>query len=895
MKFWLLFSFGLTMAMAQAQEKVTSIVTDNSNSFKYFSTYNGKSHLIEIYPNHDVLIYEWLGQEVGAAKSIRNLPGIGLFKNLHIGERAVLYESNDKNYYYDFISDSPPEEISISSLNLGAGSLPLPGVGSQILGGGQPYHLFTSLSPTLIPLPSGYNYVQNYHQYLIIYKMAENGQGNNYYCYNALTGEYTLIIEGVTRKHNPFFFNDQLWYLDKTGEVMVMDLKNKNITPAHIATDLKNGGNSLFIEGSTLLICQTNAEKTYLEAIDLFNGVRLWETAVNLVGGVDKNQIALYQNYVLLRTSRDKIITLDILNQFLLYEFEISASFSQTGIPIFGPYLIVPFHDEFTFLDLRTQKVHKQNVGFTLNQLRSMVGINHNFELTLSCNFIDKKLPSLFSYKSDSLGVKNIDAYNTGCSTNAFLLANDEQLYLVDHSLFAIADQEERLTNTSFRQGENRYINFSKNNHYYLKQTGSYIYLLTHDGIKEDTLYISAGIPKKYEFITRLADHYFVFADEKLYRLDPADNTLTLLKTAIRYVYEDGSQLYFKLENHLGLLDDQGNIHEYDVMPNSMLPHEFISQNGILVMGSNWNEIIVVKDEKKLRTIEDVFIITRMVAVKNHIFVTYISTPDFQEKRFSVDALGQVTQLDAPGINYFTEQHRQCQDFLILQAEGQTNFVFDPNKNTVAPLSGEIDRKNCLYLYQNGTDTLAYILEDNTLNIYQMSRQFSEQILIRSLPFEYVTDRLRVYEIPGHVVMMGLTEMIIFDSNGRASKLPLNTYLLENNPLVEWQNNYYCMASDATAVRQVYKIDFENLTTSTTPLSEIKEVFIYPNPASSLLRLSGWEDAHTIEIYNTAGTCVLKAMAEPEIRIDQLPNDIYYLKVVNLRGNKTVLPFIKAD
>lgn len=42
-------------------------------------------------------------------------------------------------------------------------------------------------------------------------------------------------------------------------------------------------------------------------------------------------------------------------------------------------------------------------------------------------------------------------------------------------------------------------------------------------------------------------------------------------------------------------------------------------------MGSNWNEIIVVKDEKKLRTIEDVFIITRMVAVRNRVCYLYFN------------------------------------------------------------------------------------------------------------------------------------------------------------------------------------------------------------------------------------------------------------------------------
>ncbi|MBK8108963.1 MAG: T9SS type A sorting domain-containing protein [Saprospiraceae bacterium] len=82
--------------------------------------------------------------------------------------------------------------------------------------------------------------------------------------------------------------------------------------------------------------------------------------------------------------------------------------------------------------------------------------------------------------------------------------------------------------------------------------------------------------------------------------------------------------------------------------------------------------------------------------------------------------------------------------------------------------------------------------------------------------------------------------------------------------------------------------------TSGKEISE-KELRIYPNPASSVLRLSGWEVALTMEIYNTGGSCVLKAMAGPEIMIDQLPNDVYYLKVVNHRGENTVLPFIKAD
>ncbi|MBK7222781.1 MAG: T9SS type A sorting domain-containing protein [Saprospiraceae bacterium] len=879
--------------LAHAQEKVTSIVSNNSNSLKYFSTFNEQQYLIEIYPTHDVLVYDWLGQEVGQLKSVRNIPGIGLFKNIHLGDRALLSESNGQNYFCDFISNSPPKVISIPSLNLGAGSLPLPGVGSYILGGSQPYHLFTSQASTLIPLPTSYNYVQTYRQYLLVYKSAGNGMGNNYYCYNALTGEFTLLIEGASRKHNVCFFNEQLWFLDETGEVMVMDLKTKKIISAGMATDLKNASNILFTDGRTMLICQTNPEKTYLEAFDFFNGIRLWETAINLEGGVEKNQIALYQNYILLRTIRDKIITLDISNQFFIHEFEISASFSQIGIPVTGSYLVVPFQNEFTFFDMRSQKIYKQGVGFSLNQLTTMAATDHNFEITLSCNFIDKKLPSLYSFKNDSLVVKNIQSYNTGCSIDAQLKASDEHLFLIDHSLFSITDQEHRITHTSFRQGENRYINFSKNKHYYLKYEAPYSYLLTHDGSKEDTLYTSAGIPKKYEFITRVGGQYFVFADEKLYNLDPADKTLILLKSSIRYVYEDSSQLYFKLGNHLGFLDDQGNIHEYDVMVNSTLSYEFISYKGLQVFGSNLSEITVLKDGKVRHTIQDVFIITRLLAAKNRVIISYISTPDFVEKWFSVDTMGQLTKFNEPGTNYFITHHWECKDFLIIQSEDQTSYAFDFEKNTLTPLTGELKYKNCLYLYQNGIDTLAYVLNDKVLYTYQMSQSFREQTLRHSLPFDHAVNRLKVYEIPGHLVMMGLTEMIVFDTEGRASKLPLNTYLLENNPLVEWQNNYYCLASDSFAVRQIYKIDFEHLTTSTTTLTENKEAFIYPNPCLTYFTIEGTKEIKNLCVIDIQGRMRELRHENGTVDVTMLPAGLYFLKIESKIGKKVTKKLLK--
>ncbi len=56
MKNWLLIGLCLTLVQVLAQEKVSSIVTDNSNSLKYITTHNEQPYLIEIYPGDDVLV-----------------------------------------------------------------------------------------------------------------------------------------------------------------------------------------------------------------------------------------------------------------------------------------------------------------------------------------------------------------------------------------------------------------------------------------------------------------------------------------------------------------------------------------------------------------------------------------------------------------------------------------------------------------------------------------------------------------------------------------------------------------------------------------------------------------------------------------------------------------------
>ncbi len=80
-----------------------------------------------------------------------------------------------------------------------------------------------------------------------------------------------------------------------------------------------------------------------------------------------------------------------------------------------------------------------------------------------------------------------------------------------------------------------------------------------------------------------------------------------------------------------------------------------------------------------------------------------------------------------------------------------------------------------------------------------------------------------------------------------------------------------------------------------TKETDLPALAIYPNPASSKLYLKGWQDAQSFEIYTSTGSCVQTTIAKPEIDVEPLPNDLYYLKVVQKEGNHIVIPFIKAN
>ncbi|MBK7010144.1 MAG: hypothetical protein IPH36_16655 [Saprospiraceae bacterium] len=74
-------------ALTHAQESNFHCFQQQQQSQVLF-TFNEQQYLIEIYPTHDVLVHDWLGQEVGQLKSVRNIPGIDLHEDIHLGDRA---------------------------------------------------------------------------------------------------------------------------------------------------------------------------------------------------------------------------------------------------------------------------------------------------------------------------------------------------------------------------------------------------------------------------------------------------------------------------------------------------------------------------------------------------------------------------------------------------------------------------------------------------------------------------------------------------------------------------------------------------------------------------------------------------------------------------------------
>ena len=88
----------------------------------------------------------------------------------------------------------------------------------------------------------------------------------------------------------------------------------------------------------------------------------------------------------------------------------------------------------------------------------------------------------------------------------------------------------------------------------------------------------------------------------------------------------------------------------------------------------------------------------------------------------------------------------------------------------------------------------------------------------------------------------------------------------------------------------VYLLTPANL--SANEINELKNISIYPNPASDVLNIPG-ADGTEFEIYNTAGQLVSKGkISDQKLQVHDLVKGVYFIQIKN-NNNISKLKFTK--
>ena len=87
--------------------------------------------------------------------------------------------------------------------------------------------------------------------------------------------------------------------------------------------------------------------------------------------------------------------------------------------------------------------------------------------------------------------------------------------------------------------------------------------------------------------------------------------------------------------------------------------------------------------------------------------------------------------------------------------------------------------------------------------------------------------------------------------------------------------------------------DYDNpITLSTQNFEVINKVSIYPNPVNIYLNIKTTNAIKTIEIYNILGLKV-RTSNSTKINMEQLSDGVYTIKIIDIKGNKSIKKFIK--
>ena len=73
-----------------------------------------------------------------------------------------------------------------------------------------------------------------------------------------------------------------------------------------------------------------------------------------------------------------------------------------------------------------------------------------------------------------------------------------------------------------------------------------------------------------------------------------------------------------------------------------------------------------------------------------------------------------------------------------------------------------------------------------------------------------------------------------------------------------------------------------------------KEIYIYPNPASSIINVENWKEIKKMNIYNSLGESVINFNGKSSINTEKFSNGIYWVKFESKDGSEAIEKLIIA-
>ena len=809
----LVFLFSITASLLSAQQKTTSIIRDASGTVKYLSQYEGQTYLLELHEDDDLSVYRYnLTQGAQHWYSI-NIPGLWSASNLVISDRSLLFSKSDKLVYFDFVNGDFKMNGTTATGNFKApGKLAIPAQLSFFVGDGKNTYLVAPSSATLYTLPDSMSYHAAFDNFIFVGKNLVGG-GKWYGLYDVSTDTTITLIPKANDQPGACFYNNRLWYTDTLGQVLTIGLKDKLIRNTDIQFKTKDTAKSLFTDGRTLVVVQSNVEKTFWEVFDVASAVLIWEDKFEITGGIKKGEVRWIEDHLVMRSTRDKVLIIERNKTFSMLELTIAENYLDATLPTIGHHLIVPGDNNIYIYNALQKKLNNIGLNFTTKEVKQIVGLADGDQGVFSASWINKSLPTLFAFGDEELNITEIMTFNLGCRPSARLFALDHRLVVLDNRLFEATMGNLAISSADFSKTTDKFINFSGGKAYYRSSRDGQDLLYLHDGQTELPLKNANQFPGSLLYVLESHDSYWLAFPRQLMSISKATLSWKDTVQISEFIQGQDSVIYYLINNKLSALKNDGSMLNYQA---GREPFWILSglknQDFFVFIDDEWN-LKFCSADTLVKLSEVVYPWAVFGAAGDRIFVSYSKDFSSETEWITVDTKGAVNNLQTGERKPMAFAYQNCPNFgLIYYDNDNKTAILDYTHNKLIHLSPDMTALRWIYIYISENDTLAIINREGAIESYKISMYFTEMHALNSIKLPYPTDNATITPIQNNVLFTGLNDLLIFDGKGKGTLWPLNTSFQADLKPVLWSGFYYLLAADETKERQVYKLDLEKMT-----------------------------------------------------------------------------------